>query len=94
MVLVLPKGCKVGSVVEVAWDVEATHKRSGNIVYGGFYDARILEIADSLCKLHFDYNPPNGVYEGPMEEDITIDLSTGLDHKYDGVIAEIRHPIR
>lgn len=94
MTFKLPSGCKVGSIIEVAWDVEASFKRSGNTLLEGFYEARILELAGSLCKLHFDYNPPDGVYKGPMEEDITIDLSIGVDQKYGGVIDEIRKPIR
>jgi hypothetical protein len=40
MVLRLPKGCKVGSVVEVAWDIAGTEQRSGDIVYEGYFDAR------------------------------------------------------
>ena len=94
MALKLPKGCQVGSVVEVAWDVAATEKRSGHVVYEGYFDARIIALDGPLCKLHFNYNPPDGVYEGPMEEDITVDLSTGLDKTYDGVILGIRRPVR
>jgi hypothetical protein len=32
MALKLPKGCKAGSVVEVAWDIVGTEQRSGHIV--------------------------------------------------------------
>jgi hypothetical protein len=94
MTLKLPKGCQVGGVVEVAWDVVATEKRGGHNVYEGYFDARIIALDGPLCKLHFDYNPPDGVYEGPMKEDITVDLSTGLDDTYDGVVIGIRRPIR
>lgn len=93
MALQLPKGCKVGSVVEVAWDVAATKKRSGHVVYHGYFDAKIIALDGPLCKFHFNYNPPDGVYKGPMEEDITVDLSTGLDDTYDGVVIGIRRPV-
>jgi hypothetical protein len=94
MTLKLSEGCQVGSVVEVAWDVAATEKRSGHIVYEGYFDARIIALDGPLCKLHFNYNPPDGVYEGPMEEDITVNLSTGFDDKYDGVVIGIRRLVR
>jgi hypothetical protein len=29
-----------------------------------------------------------------MKEDITVDLSTGVDDTYDGVVIDIRRPIR
>ena len=64
MTLKLPKGRQVGTVVEVAWDVVATEKRSGHIVYEGYFDARIIALDGPLCKLHFDYNPPDGVVIG------------------------------
>ena len=38
----------------------------------GYYDARIIGLDGSLCKLRFDYNPPDGVYKEPMQEDITV----------------------
>jgi hypothetical protein len=94
MALKLPTGYGIGNVVEVAWDVEATEKRSGHIVYEGYFDARIIALDGPLCKLHFDYNPPDGVYDGPMEEDIVVNLDTGIDDVYDGVVFDIRRPIR
>jgi hypothetical protein len=94
MALKLPKGCHVGSVVEVAWDVAATARRSGHIVYDGYFDAKVIALDHLHCQLHFNYNPPDGEYEGPMEEDITIDLSTGIDDAYDGVVIDIRRPVR
>jgi hypothetical protein len=69
-----------------------TEKRSGHVVYAGHFDARVIALDGAPCKLHFNYNPPDGVYEGPMEEDITVDLSTGIDDTYGGVVIDIRRP--
>src|SRR5947209_6183789 len=97
MKLTLPKDSTIGSMVGVKWNVKETKKRSGHELFEDFWEGTILEVDGSNCRFHFDYNPNDETWNdsmGAMKEDITINLVTGIDNRYNGLVEAIRPPVQ
>jgi hypothetical protein len=49
----------------------------------------ITNLAPGVVSVYFVYED-DGEYDGPLEENIEIDLETGLDFVYSGVVVSIK----
>lgn len=84
----VPESAKVGSIVLVRWDVARSHARGTIPLDERPQEARIIGINGNTVTLRFVYIPEAG-YQGDMDEQFDIDLATGIDSKFDGVVLDI-----
>jgi len=85
MELDLPEGTKEGSIVAVTWPQSEADK-----VDPGTCEGKILKIRRPIIIVKFIYGPN----DNPSHEQISIDLSTGIDSKYHAVVSSIEFVTR
>ena len=86
--LAMPRTAKVGDTVWVTWDSSASADRGVRGIYPEPQVGTITNITAGVVSVYFVYED-DGEYDGPLEENIPIDLETGLDHVYGGVVSSI-----
>jgi hypothetical protein len=78
MKLDLPDGTKVGSIVKITW-------LPADNIEAGTWDGRILKIRPPVILVKVTYGP-NDI---PSDEQISINLDTGSDLKYQTIVTLI-----
>jgi hypothetical protein len=86
--LALPTTAKVGDPVWVTWDPLASADRGVKGVYPEPQLGTITNLGRGVLSVYFVYED-DGEYDGPLQENIAIDLETGLDLVYGGVVTLI-----
>jgi hypothetical protein len=88
MKLATPATAKVGETVWVTWDSKASADRGVRGIYPDPQIGTITNLSRSVVSVYFVYEE-DGEYDGPLQENIAIDLETGLDLLYGGVVTSI-----
>lgn len=88
MKISLPPTARVGDPVLVTWDALGSEERGVKGIYPEPQEGTITGIGRGLVSVYFKYED-DGLYDGPLEENIAINLETGLDETYAGVVMSI-----
>jgi Putative DNA-binding domain len=88
MKLATPATAKIGDTVWVTWDSKASADRGVRGIYPEPQVGTITNMNRGVVSVYFVYEE-DGEYDGPLQENIAIDLETGLDLLYGGVVTSI-----